>query len=183
MKEKHTLVEEALFLHKQLAVARRNGPEYRRLEEAQERFFRLALDMHCIAGTDGYLKRVNPVFERTLGMSSKELLSKTFFEFVHPEDRERTTAALQELTEGHRVTFFENRYRLEDGCYRWMQWQAALFPKGGLVYAVARDITSRKQAEDALQASEKGVRRIAKSLDVPLITEPDVSAPPPPPSS
>jgi len=52
--------------------------------------FALSPDLHCVAGRDGYLKRVNPAWERTLGYTESELLSRPYLEFVHPGDLEAT---------------------------------------------------------------------------------------------
>jgi PAS domain S-box-containing protein len=115
-----------------------------------DRFFTLSIDMLCIAGYDGYFKRLNPAWERVLGYSVDELTSSPFLEFVHPDDRAATTAEMQGLVTGHSTISFENRYRAKNGIYRWMMWNATPFPEQQLIYAAARDITERKHAEESL---------------------------------
>jgi PAS domain S-box-containing protein len=56
-----------------------------------EQFFDLALDLLCIVGSDVYFKRVNPAYVRNLGYPGWELLSRPFFEFVHPDDVQSAT--------------------------------------------------------------------------------------------
>lgn len=121
-----------------------------RMREAEEefaRFFAQSLDMLCIAGLDGYFKRINPAWTNTLGWSLQELQALPFLEFVHPDDREATQAEFVMLTEGSDTVLFENRYRHKDGTYRWFQWNARPLPGHQEIYATARDITMQKRLE------------------------------------
>lgn len=124
--------------------------------------FQFSLEMLCIAGCDGYFKRVNPAFERILGHTPQELLSRPFLEFVHPDDRESTQRELGKLIEGVPTIRFENRYRCRDGSYRWLSWMAMPRDCGARVYAVASDVSHQKQVESELRASEQ---RYCKLLD------------------
>jgi len=111
-----------------------------------QRLFDLSIQMLCIAGTDGYFKRLNPAFEKTLGYSCEELKSRSFLEFVHPDDREATLNELNRLSNGEPAIQFENRYQCKDGSYRWLAWSSS--PQhNGLLFASAVDITERKRAE------------------------------------
>jgi two-component system, sensor histidine kinase and response regulator len=123
----------------------------KRAEEELDRFFAISLDLQCIATFDGYFTRVNPAWERTLGYTSEEMVARPFIDFVHPDDREPTIAAMSALAAGVRVRDFENRYRARDGSYVWLLWNAASLPDLGSIYADARDITERKRSEDALK--------------------------------
>jgi PAS domain S-box-containing protein len=116
--------------------------------ELEERFFDLSIDMLCFLDFSGYFKRLNPAWERTLGFTRDELMSKPFIEFVHPDDRERTLAQNREVRGGGRALGFENRYLCKDGSYRWFRWNAAPDTGHGVIYSVARDITEVKQAEE-----------------------------------
>ncbi len=126
--------------------------------EEIDRVFDLSLDMLCITDTDGYLRRVNPAWEKTLGYSIDELEGHKFLEFVHPDDRP-TTRFVTKLSAGEKISDFTNRYRHKDGSYRWLEWRSTP-PKNNLIYSVGRDITARKEAENALIASESRMRAI-----------------------
>lgn len=142
-------------------ISLRDITERKRAEEERDRFFTLSLDMLCIAGFDGYFKRLNPSWEKTLGFTKEELGSKPLLEFVHPEDRKLTAQKL--APEGIQNTVaFENRFLCKDGSYRWLWWRLNKFAEQKLYYAVAHDITERKQSEEALKESEARFRDLAR---------------------
>jgi PAS domain S-box-containing protein len=122
--------------------------------------FHLSLDLLCISGKDGYFKRVNPAFERTLGYSSDELVSRPFIDFVHPDDRAETEVAQSSLVRGDDIVQFENRYVRSDGNVRWLQWSARSVPDEGLIYAAARDISETRRTSE----EQAALRRVATSV-------------------
>jgi PAS domain S-box-containing protein len=121
-----------------------------RAQQERDRFFTLSLDMLLIAGFDGCIKRVNPAWQRVLGYTEADLLSRPYLDLVHPDDREATLAEAAKLSAGKEVIYFENRYRHKDGTLRWLMWTAVPIPEQQAVYAAARDITERKAADETM---------------------------------
>lgn len=115
--------------------------------DLRDRFFALSIDMLCIAHFSGYFKTLSVAWEKTLGYTHAELQSTPLFDFVHPEDRERTLEQNRKVRSGEQALGFENRYRCKDGSYRWLLWNATADIEHQVIYSVARDITERKQAE------------------------------------
>jgi PAS domain S-box-containing protein len=140
--------------------------EHRMLEQALrekseelERYFDLSLDLLCIATTSGMFVKVNPQWQKVLGYTQQELVGRNFLELVHPDDVAATLAAMTTLDENTDVENFQNRYLCRDCGYRWIEWRSRA-PGNGLIYAVARDITERKEAEEVLRRSEETFRNI-----------------------
>ncbi len=127
--------------------------ERKQAETQRDRFFTMAVDILATFGMDGQFKRMNPAFSQTLGFTEDEIISKPFMEWVHPEDKAATLAVVATLAEGYPVLEFENRYRTKSGSYRWLEWTAVPVLEEGLIYAAARDVTERKQAEQTLQTA------------------------------
>jgi PAS domain S-box-containing protein len=135
--------------------------------EDLDHLFTLSMDMMCVAGFDGYFKRVNPAWEKTLGYTHEELRSKPYLDFVHPEDRGSTIFEARKLTEGVQTISFENRYRAKNGSYKWLLWNATPSAEEQLIYCVAKDITQRKRAEQRLATGYAVTRVLAESLTLP----------------
>ncbi len=130
------------------------------------RFFELSLDLFCVASLDGYFLRLNPAWERVFGFTDAELCGAPFIDFVHPEDRDATIAALGALTTGARVIAFENRYRARDGSYRWLEWTAMPYAHESAVYAAARDVTDRKRSAELQAESASRLAQMVSELEV-----------------
>ena len=135
-----------------------------------DRFFQVTLEMLATANRAGYFVDLTHIWTRVLGYTLEELRAQPFVDFVHPDDRESTTAAAASLFAGGQLVTFDNRYRHRDGGYRWLSWSAAV-GEDGLIYACARDITTYKEAlaerEQALALSsqfEADYRRVEEEL-------------------
>jgi PAS domain S-box-containing protein len=108
----------------------------------------LATGLLSVIGRDACFKHLAPTFPPALGYTEAELLEQPFISYIHPDDRARTSAALDKLARGEPTLGLENRFRCKDASYQWLTWTAVPTPEG-LLYAVARDITTRGQPEQA----------------------------------
>jgi len=134
--------------------------ERRRLERAIVGHHELSLDLICTATFDGYFTKLNPAWTQVLGHELDHLKSRPFMDFVHPDDREPTQAEVVRQTEaGQDVMSFQNRYRCADGSYRWLEWTSRPDHDAQLLFAVARDVTARKEAEAAIATYRERLER------------------------
>lgn len=117
--------------------------------EELDRIFTLSLDLLSILDLKGYFVKINPAWEQVLGFSQNEILVFNFYDLVHPEDLEETLNVFSSLSAGIDVIDHTNRLRRQDGSYCWIEWRAKPY-HNNLVYAAARDITARKQAEEEI---------------------------------
>ena len=124
----------------------------------RNRLWQLSTDIMLVADFDGMLTAVNPASAAVLGWSEAELIGRTLFDFVHPDDLERTFRGTQSVLEGKSLWQFENRYRHKAGHFRWISWSAAV--GDAMMVAVGRDITAAKARSDTLERSEARVRSI-----------------------
>jgi PAS domain S-box-containing protein len=153
----------------ELALLRRNAAKA--VRDQFDGFFAVSVDMFCFLDFDGHFKRLNPAWERTLGFTREELMSRPFIEFVHPDDRARTLAQNALVRAGGQASSFENRYLCKDGSFRWFRWNAAPDFSEKVIYSAARDITASKQLEEEreqlvreLQAAAAEVRTLRSIL-------------------
>jgi PAS domain S-box-containing protein len=136
-----------------------------RTDRAGDRFFELSLDLLCVAGVDGYFKKLNPAWEQTLGYSLDELYARPILELIHPDDRVRSGAVTPKLLAGGEVTQFENRYLCKDGSYRWISWTCgAARADDRAFYAVGRDVTAYRLARETLNTKTLELEAVFRAL-------------------
>ncbi|MDP3803801.1 ATP-binding protein [Brevundimonas sp.] len=114
-------------------------------------FFDVSLDLLVIRELDGRVARVSPSWHTALGYTPEEMRGVLLLTLVHPDDMPGTLGSVQEVENrrpGDPVLGHINRYRHKDGGYRTLEWRARRF--GDHIYAVARDVTDRVAAEQAL---------------------------------
>jgi PAS domain S-box-containing protein len=139
-------------------VVARDISERKKASREIQKFFSLPLNLMCTATPEGYFKEMNTQFEVVLGYSRKELLTRPFTDFMHPDDLGPSMKEIGKLESGELevVVSFENRYRCKDGSYTWLAWTATYDETSGLLYAVAQEINHRKEMEQELiKAKEK----------------------------
>lgn len=141
------LPEEHRFavMFKDITERKQSQDELRGKYDELERFFTVTLDLLCIADVDGTFIRVNKAWETVLGYPTEAIEGQPILNFVHPDDVEATIDALNRLDKQETVIGFVNRYRTRDGDYRMLEWRTN--PMGRTIYAAARDITEREEAQ------------------------------------
>jgi PAS domain S-box-containing protein len=112
--------------------------------------FHIERDLLCTVNSDGYFTSLNSGWERVLGWTREELMSRPIADFVHPADRERTAEEMSKVSlPDYEVVNFENRYRARGGGWRWLRWSARA--DGQTWFAVAFDITEERETETRLR--------------------------------
>lgn len=143
----------------------------KKVEQERERFLAVGSDLLVITNNNGYFQWVSPTFERTLGWTQREMISRPWTDFVHPDDVDASIAETDSLFSGNKTVEFENRYRHKDGSYRWFLWNAQPYPEEQMIYGAAVDITERKQAEEDLRQKNAILNVINESTPTPIFVK------------
>ena len=105
----------------------------------RNRIWTLSRELMMVCDFSGRIAAVNPAAYRLLGWTEAEMIGHPLGDYLHPDDLAATVAEVGKLAAGATTLGFENRYRAKDGGYLLLNWTAV--PDGGLIHAVARDIT------------------------------------------
>ncbi len=131
-------------------------------------FFELSADLFCVAGYDGYFKLVNPAVCRLLGYTAEELYSQPINHFIYEPDREITTQYRETLKKNIPLQHYENRYQAKNGNVFWLSWTSIPMDEQQLIYAIAKNITHKKQTDaerNALVTRLTGINQKLKQLN------------------
>ena len=136
--------------------------EQRVVLETRERLqiWNVSQDLLVVTDLDGKYLNVNPAWTAVLGWSEAELLGKTSQWLLHPDDRAKTRAETEHLAAGNITQRFVTRIRHKDGSYRWLSWKAV--QDHARIYAMGRDVTELKDAEDKLRDARVELAQVAR---------------------
>lgn len=124
-------------------------------------FFEMTPDLVCIAGKDGFFKKINPAVSKKLGYPEEELFANPVSSFIHPEDKQVTGSERRKLLEGKALINFQNRYITKTGEIVWLEWTSIYLPDKEVVFAIAKDVTQRKQAEKETEEKYQKFKNLA----------------------
>ena len=112
-----------------------------------ELYFDLSPDLLCIAGYDGYFKKINPAVSKLLEYSMEELYAKPINYFVYGDDKDITEKVRDDLRNARPLYHFENRYRTKSGNIVWLTWTSFPIESERVIFAIAKNITHKKKLE------------------------------------
>jgi PAS domain S-box-containing protein len=146
-----------------------------RLRASEERYRTIVEDqteLICRYRPDTTLTFVNEAYCRYFGRRREELIGTSFLSLIPDEARQAALEHVQSLCENPRLEPYEHPVIGADGEIRWQQWvdRQILDDHGRILelQAVGRDITERKQAEEALRRTEAKFRAVFEANFVPL---------------
>jgi len=129
-----------------------------------ELFFDLSPDLLCIAGFDGYFKKINPIVSKTLGYTNEELFARPIDDFVYPGDKDITSKKRDNIIRDNALLNFENRYVTKTGDIVWLSWTSMPILSEQVVFAIAKNITHKKKLEEDRNGLLSNLTRINNDL-------------------
>src|SRR3569833_3054218 len=118
----------------------------------RDRIWRNSRDLLLTIGGDGVIRSVSPACTILLGYLPEELIDRHFLLFVHPDDQEPSSAALEHALQ-QPLLHIDMRMRHREGQFLWFSWNAAA--EEGIVFATGRDITVEKEQTDQLMRANE----------------------------
>jgi len=126
-------------------------------EQAYDRIFKTVDDIIVTLSVAGVITSINPVFEKLTGWQNADWIGKEFMPLMHPEDIPISFKNMYEVALGHKIDPVEVRVKKKDGGYLVVESTISPIMEEGKVlgmFCIARDVTSRKEAEKVRQKVE-----------------------------
>ena len=123
----------------------------------RDRIWRNAQELIAVCDGSYNFVSVNPACLSMLGYAADEMVGRSVYEFLHPDNQAATQARVGRYEPGQR-RYIENCYRHRDGTWRDIAWNVVL--EDGLFYATGRDITTERAVMAALHQSQARLQAI-----------------------
>ncbi len=141
----------------------RDLTERKKLERERDSFFQMSMDLFCIIGFDGYLKKVNAQWEELLGYSFKELKEIEISKLFHPDDVFPDRPVFKGMLGGSSVVGKPVRMLCKNGDYRWLVWNGTVDINNQVIYGVARDVTEQKKMVQEIKDAKISAERSSEA--------------------
>jgi len=169
IRDKNDSVEAVIELLEDI-TERRQAEEILRVSEARYRgIVEDQTELICRMTPTGHLTFVNEVFCLYFGKEFGDLIGKDFLSLLHYEDGKNILNTMSSLSPDHPEISFDCRVFMDTCEIRWLQWtnRAIFSERNGLVehQIVGRDVTDRKQAEEALRERQRELDEKSRSLE------------------
>ena len=154
-------------------LQRRNEENTRLLAQVQasearfRSFVENANDVVFALSPEGVFTYVSPNWQEFLGHEPRDVVGRRYSDFIHPDDLPACQAALDRARQGLKQSNVEYRARHQDGSWRWHVSSGALIHEGDgqpFFLGIARDNTSRKQAEEHLRFHAQLLNSVRESV-------------------
>lgn len=144
------------------------GAEIKRkqLEQELNQVFNFTPDILCTVNIEGYFTKVNPAMCQLLEYSEEELMSRPFYQFLHPDDVEASATELENIINGQATFYIENRYITKYSKIKWLAWTTTSVSEQGIIYCSAKDVTEKKELQELLNKATSLARIGGWEIDV-----------------
>jgi len=153
-----------LVLINDVTERKRAGQALRESEERYRDLFENANDVIYTTDLAGRFLSVNRVIEKVTGYTRTEIYRMAFTQLLAPECVEQSRRMMERKLRGEETpTFYETEIISRTGARVVLEVNTQLIYAEGVpvgVQGIARDITTRKQAESALRESEERYREL-----------------------
>ena len=133
----------------------------KKTEEELQKIFEFSPDILVILGQDGFVRKVNPALQKTLGYSTEEMLVRSYDDLIHPDDKHVLEEWKHANLKESEVAHYESRWLAKSGEYRWFAWSVTPFLKEGLQFGVGKDITEYKEQVKSIKGQNQKLAEIA----------------------
>jgi PAS domain S-box-containing protein len=170
--DKNNQVAGAIVISKDLTYKKRAQDALIKSEKKFRALIESSVDAITLISADGVIQDANAGLSNILGYSLEELIGTNRRSIIHPEDLSDAIGGISQMTsKPGSIENLEYRCKTKAGTYKWLHltYHNLLHDEDihGIV-VVTRDITERKQAEEALKASEEKYRLLFYSNPIPM---------------